>query len=188
MTERLTEGWNAVNKECAKFLAQAKRHFGPLGFDCVQMLEGEYGLHCLVVMQSPWFRLKLVNSFGGLAVMVGPLSAPVQWRNDIDGREVWFHLSSVVNYLDRTPVDLEATRRQSSGKGPGPMDAMLERFGVAKLRPVTEQLANAFSVGSFERWREEYELYWIDRKKELNRQSAESDKKKMAERTDDKGM
>ncbi|MCS6906699.1 MAG: hypothetical protein RML93_02300, partial [Anaerolineales bacterium] len=163
---------------CKEFLELIKLHlsylFEQFGFAVVHWDKtlGSFGEECcLIVLQSEDCRVKLYKSQGEVNLQFGPLSAPMDWRDQTQGVRQWYYIRDILSFLRKEPLDINKLfEKMQSFETDDQQLAELSR----DLQPVCERVINLFRKGIFEQWQDEYKQWREEREREFQKQYAET--------------
>jgi len=143
---------------CSDFVEQIHQQFGFLfgekGFRVVHADQAG-GEHCLLVLDSGRFRIKLTRAPDEIHVLLGGPTAPLVWEENVEGQTHWYHLHLVVAYLsgslDVHIPDPEAWAERTIERQMGRLSGMLlDHYG---------EVEDLFGKGKFELVKTDYELF-----------------------------
>ncbi len=117
-------------------------------------------------------RFMSVNYNDELKIDFGPKDAPLDWSPDDDVTThqdpKWYSLRGLLVYLENKPLDTATLikgaqetyrNRHRSTQSPPQIEVLAQR-----ARPYIAQIISLFAPDQFERWRERYAQYWLERR------------------------
>ena len=164
-----------TSTECAQYLEQIRRYFNYLfdqyGFQVAHCEDAPGEARHLVVLESEACRIKFIQNRWDIYVEVGTLAAPIGWQDVAPGQGIryWYDIGSVLDFLERKPLDINEL---SQDQPVLTVDQQLAELATA-LQPVCDQLMALFREDTFERWQREYQEFKREREEQFGKQYEE---------------
>ncbi len=169
---------------CLDLVQLLKKHYGYLfnQFDFRVILSEDYSGNNerrFVILESNECRIKLSDELGYINIMMGTLSAPLIWEDEVQGVVYWYYLGNVLDFLENKPTDYFDMQKQ---------DEILwamsvpERFVFwsERLKPVCRKAFDIFRQDAISS-RIELDVYLQAGRSELSKQLREYEQNQWSE-------
>ena len=96
-----------LTSECRYFIDNVKEHLSFLilehDFSPAHIEDGRSGEYCMVVLESPSCRFRIVKEQNGVLAAFGNKDAPYTWPSSTRDSQVWYSVSLIENYMMGNP-------------------------------------------------------------------------------------
>ncbi len=149
---------------CREFLALIEEHFrylfGNYDFEIIDSRDVAMGEHCLVILQSRDCRFKFISDQGSVEISVGPLSTPISWEDNPDGRIAWFPIDGIPPIIQEQP-SLAPEEQRKLGEAYFSMSTSeLMRTLSATFKPLMGEIVTLFRDDVFRERQHEIERHF----------------------------
>lgn len=169
--------------ECAEFLERVRRHwaflFEQYDFAVIHQAEAPGGSRCLIVLESPFCRLRFIQNRWDLHVDIGTLAAPIDWKDSVQGIKYWYSIGEIFVFIKKTPFRIEDLLQEKPFLN---IDQQLRELS-RELQPVFGEVIHLFREDTFGQWQDEYKKWRDEEEREFQRQYKEWERKQRERRS-----
>lgn len=152
--------------DCNEFAIYVQKTFGFLftdfGFSIVFQDESDRPGYCLLGLQAKHCRIIIYTTWGEGNVWLGTTDSRFGWEHTIEGKQHWYSLKVLLDFLLRRPHK----REPYTGSFPSKEEQLINH--AKDLQAHAQQLLGMFEPEAFKTWQPDFTEFRQEREEEYN--------------------